>query len=1566
MVAKGEVPIEQPTAFCTLLDRFTEELKEQHDHDLKDVIVAAQAEKKVLVQELRQLRELCSCHCSTSCKSLWKQDEELPEMPRRQLEAVPMHSAMDDLDEEESTPSSDEMPVNEDLDIVEDVEDWDEDYPSALPNGVLPGGASGSSGPAVADVPEPPPMPRIVKAPENEDTRLFVAPSALTSARSSCAVAEISTHQEDTEDGMLSTKSEEKAEAPQDFISQIQATLRQHSEKATGVNLKDPSAKKSPMLVSPTSSSGGALRLGSPQASGHRPSWGGLETKEYTPGTEITSAAEKAEETQSDLEEDPSRATSEGSLQSKFKKRSYSMDGSSRRHSHHHEKEHKRKSKTDTGGLHDLSSLPELPGGSALDTSHCDTDHKVRGSGRLSLDVTCMRHNELSLHPALQIATPDANASATRRVTWCGNDAPGAQPGMPGFQPAPQPATQTVVIEEEEAEEDAIEMLAIWKMRRKSTSNMGSSRQRGRGSGANLNNSHLKRSSKTDLENMQEQESEWEQNCVFRRLSGMVSKPSSAKRLAWDIIGVLLIGYDLFWIPMQAFDPEKVTFTEFMSWFTTSFWTIDIPCSFLVGFHREGILEMRLNRIARHYTKTWLPFDIIVMSVDWALSLVDIVSENALKNSSVGGVGYMRLGKAIRFLRLLRLLRLLKAAGVVSELIERIQSESHLIIIGIVKLLVFIMMINHLIACAWFGIGSAGWDTTHNWTTVNLLSERSLGYKYLTSLHWSLTQFTPASMEVVPENALERAFTVLIILSAMIVFSSFVSAITNAMTQLRNLNSERNEQFSSLRRYLGENKCSTALMGRIWTCVQTAMGRTKRRMHEADVKVLQLLPWSLKAELLEEVYNPILNAHPFFNQFSAAFQVQMRKIFQNAVEEISLPIGQELFSSGEVAANMYFVLAGVLVYTKDNKSSCEPPCFVSAGQWVSEAALWIKWKHNGQLIGTTPCELIALKAAKVQDVLSHLSYDEDQVKRYVKIFVRYFKKNPDSLNDVWAETDLLSDMVQKAFLGDDMDDEDAGGLGMGAHKSLGKNAAGGGGFSGWAARRQSIASSRTVNTDASGSQAKRRQSFFVGGMQSLFGRGGGQMQTQVESENSESSSSDSDEDSDEEDSEDEEDDGVIKEGDEDEDEEEVRKSDSDGSAASGEHADKEPVKKDSVTTAPPSLQGLQGGSPPGALSNSRRPSAAGLPTGGRRMSLGGGALSNSRRPSVTAADMAMLPQAVLDNMVKQEAASSPSQPKRRASNAGRRTSNAGPLAPLGGLQDKVEADATKSPALIDEAMLKSDGGSVEDANDGSPTRSKSPGSRSGSKEAPRRGSKEAPRRGSKEASPASHRGSHAEVNGRGSKRRSQGSNRRYGSRGSNEDAEAEALEDDDKVATEIEASFSPKKSRDSEEKRKKMKASRTDSLYSMCDDEIDRFLERAKHKKRVETIEESEEPVSFPMKLLNVLRTSNADHGACKRSSKDGGPRGSNDSGRGRRGSTASDAPAGGRGSLPVTSRVSMDSQDPRRSTGRSWLPTFSSSTCFSQSNNRDSASGNNTGFGRWFGKTPSNGTSPKQSVVPS
>jgi len=540
----------------------------------------------------------------------------------------------------------------------------------------------------------------------------------------------------------------------------------------------------------------------------------------------------------------------------------------------------------------------------------------------------------------------------------------------------------------------------------------------------------------------------------------LIARPGSTRRLTWDILGMLLIGWDLIILPLQVFEPDPNPLTEVMAWLTLTFWTCDIPSSFCVGFYYKGAIMMHAPVIAKRYLRSWFFFDVSVVGADWVITLLTFDSGS----NKATGVGQLKMGRALRFLRMMRLLRLLKVQGMLKDIVERIRSEAFLILLGIVKLLLFITVVNHLIACGWYGMGMIGrslYDDSRTWIYVNELEtpRRTILYQYTTSLHWSWTQFTPASMEVVPVNSLERLYTVIILLFAMVTFSSFVSSITNAMTRLRNLDAERFKETSVLRKYLQENHISMSLSSRIWGFLDSEGKKNQqKRTHEKDIILLLQLPWRLKDELLEQVYCPVVTAHPFFVQMQVHYPQGLVRCFRETLEELSMGIGHELFNIGGVGDRMFFLITGEMFYSLHDlgggrrsdvgellpRFSVENPSLQSlseeeaeqvaqeahrstrsleethrevfAGSWFCEAPLWIPWKHRGQLTTTTYSELISIEACLFQK-LCMTELGIAAAPKYAELFAKFVTKMGGKSTDIWDKElhEALQDMAAAAF-----------------------------------------------------------------------------------------------------------------------------------------------------------------------------------------------------------------------------------------------------------------------------------------------------------------------------------------------------------------------------------------------------------------------------------------------------------------------------------------------------------------------------------------------------------------------
>jgi len=508
-------------------------------------------------------------------------------------------------------------------------------------------------------------------------------------------------------------------------------------------------------------------------------------------------------------------------------------------------------------------------------------------------------------------------------------------------------------------------------------------------------------------------EQEHKESCWKR----LVLRPDSRVRMTWVITGMAFICYDFLSLPFQVFNPPSTVLSWGMTWAALFFWLLDIPITFFTGyFDRAGFTEMRLHMIAKRYIKGWLAYDVTLVTVDWAIT-VATASESSTMSQ-------FRIGRALRLMRMIRLARLVKVQGRLKDLLDGIQSEAARIIVGIVKLLFFITVLNHLIACSWYGIGqlSQSWNMPYNWIDSFGLNDwpgtdtQVIMYRYTTALHWSWTQFTPASMEVVPKNWLERIFTITILIFAMVTFSSFVSSITNAMTRLRILTSERSENLSLLRAYMTENNISDCLCVSIsdFLCAADKESR-KQRKKERDVPLLRKLPQSLKLRLQDEVYLPHLTLHPFFMAMAINHPTVMHRMYADVLQELTVQREHHLFQVAAMATHMYFVVAGELTYQRpDSKSIIGYNETIGPGSWLCECALWIDWSHCGECFATKRADLLAIGAAKFQQLMVREARVREPA-RYAARFMQHFRDQLETLSDFWVDPEVQSQMVSKAY-----------------------------------------------------------------------------------------------------------------------------------------------------------------------------------------------------------------------------------------------------------------------------------------------------------------------------------------------------------------------------------------------------------------------------------------------------------------------------------------------------------------------------------------------------------------------
>eukprot|EP00929_Paragymnodinium_shiwhaense_P025489 TRINITY_DN15406_c0_g1_i1.p1 TRINITY_DN15406_c0_g1~~TRINITY_DN15406_c0_g1_i1.p1 ORF type:complete len:949 (+),score=216.40 TRINITY_DN15406_c0_g1_i1:31-2877(+) len=463
--------------------------------------------------------------------------------------------------------------------------------------------------------------------------------------------------------------------------------------------------------------------------------------------------------------------------------------------------------------------------------------------------------------------------------------------------------------------------------------------------------------------------------------------PSHPIHIIFDLLGILFLTYDMVSIPMMAFDIQESTALSTIGYTILIYWTLDIMRCFNTGyFDEDGKVVTEKKRIFMRYLRSWLLFDILVVAMDWFSSLLTLVTSSSAAGEGVGILRISKVARVARILRALRLARLAKLRSLLQTLQDMVSSEAVSILLGAAQNVAVLLLLNHVCACIWFYLGAQPGDEREgrppriHWVAFYDLTNSPVGYQYLVSLHWTLTQFTPASMSVQPQTPDERLFAVMLVIFAMVSFSTFVSGITSYMTRFRSLTANEMSQRFMMRKYLRENHISRRLATRVSRYVDLALEISRNRTDRKQVVLLNLLSGPLRFELQKELFAPYLSSHRFFQKYGESSSSANCELCATAVNQFPLSRGDTLFDFGVDAKSMYFVCEGNLVFKKKVKKKSSQ-CIISPkdfhhlgrGTYCTEAVIWMtQWMHRGSCKALIECDILTLDPNKFREVtLAH-------------------------------------------------------------------------------------------------------------------------------------------------------------------------------------------------------------------------------------------------------------------------------------------------------------------------------------------------------------------------------------------------------------------------------------------------------------------------------------------------------------------------------------------------------------------------------------------------------------------
>lgn len=491
-------------------------------------------------------------------------------------------------------------------------------------------------------------------------------------------------------------------------------------------------------------------------------------------------------------------------------------------------------------------------------------------------------------------------------------------------------------------------------------------------------------------------------------VSRFIARPGNRRRLLWDLCGLFFIAYDCLAIPLNVFDPPESEFSVVANWLTLLYWTMNIGATLTTGFVQEGVEVLSPKEILKNYLKSWFIIDVLTLGPDWALEIVAWSSPSASENGDTSGAGEnMRLLRVFRVVRVARLLRLLKVKWLLETIGDAIPMSDYTTIVArVAQMMAILLYLNHVIACVFFATTTVG-SYEKTWTAEYMPANADWRDSYMVALHWSLTQFTPAAMDVQPQNMLERAYAISVVIFALVGFSYVVGDISSCLTQLRNM-SETSKEFRKLRNFMRMHKVPRQLALRVTKFAEHAYSKQREAMPMSKVTLLNLVSEQLLGELTFEMNKPHLIIHPLFENMENNGTIVLQRLCTKALTTKQLAHNDFLFVTGEQAEAMYFLSSGVLLYKKSLSEEHEE--YVQANfDWVTEPALWLNnWEHLGTAEAHGESVLISISADRFKKVVSQAN---PVLIRVVQIYARRFLA---WINDL--PLNELSDVFQKELV----------------------------------------------------------------------------------------------------------------------------------------------------------------------------------------------------------------------------------------------------------------------------------------------------------------------------------------------------------------------------------------------------------------------------------------------------------------------------------------------------------------------------------------------------------------------
>jgi CRP-like cAMP-binding protein len=411
-----------------------------------------------------------------------------------------------------------------------------------------------------------------------------------------------------------------------------------------------------------------------------------------------------------------------------------------------------------------------------------------------------------------------------------------------------------------------------------------------------------------------------------------VIMPTSSFRLIWDGFAMFFIVYQFFIVPYyiawEIEEPYSFAWDSLVDWF----FLVDIFLNFRTGVV-TGAAADEMNMvstngylIAKYYLKTWFLLDVLAT----VPGMVDFFTE-VTRSGGGASNGRSNVLRILRFFKIFKLVRVIKSSENITAVFEGVEdnfnfSEKYKRVLG---MLVRVIFLTHLIACAWFGISKVSHNRARQgWYSGELGELTQVGddyvftrhdendptrkfyeedhwEQYIWSIYWAMTTISTVGYgDISPSTIEECVYTIL----AMCVGVSFFGYLLGSISEIVATDSSAvrmQERMHMLSGYLNEKKVPPQLKRKVRTYFRYML------MHKSmfdEQGILEKLSLKLRLELTSWINKDMIARVPLLQNLDAAC---VNMIVENLNPD-NFDQGELILAEGDAAREMYFICNGAV------------------------------------------------------------------------------------------------------------------------------------------------------------------------------------------------------------------------------------------------------------------------------------------------------------------------------------------------------------------------------------------------------------------------------------------------------------------------------------------------------------------------------------------------------------------------------------------------------------------------------------------------------------------------------